>query len=115
MKKWLVAVLFGTLLVLGACGGDSNDNAGDNGNNDGNNNNAGESVAAGEDVFRDNCASCHGADLSGASAPELTNIGSSLSADEILDIVENGQGGMPPGMASGQDAVDVADWLADHK
>lgn len=109
MKKWLVAVLFGALLVLGACGGNSNDNAGNDGNN------ANESVAAGEEVYKKSCASCHGGDLSGASAPDLTEVGSRLSADEILNIVENGQGGMPAGQATGQDAEDVSDWLADHK
>lgn len=106
MKKWLVAVLLGTLLVLGACGGSS-----DNGDN----NAGGDSVAAGETVYQKSCASCHGKDLSDGSAPDLSSIGSSKSADDILDIIENGQGGMPPGLASGDDAKDVADWLAEKK
>src|SRR5690625_5765525 len=66
MKKWLVAILFGTVLTLGACGG-GDDGADDNASPDG------ETVdtAAGEEVYKSSCASCHGGDLTGQSGPAL--------------------------------------------
>ena len=127
MKKWLMAVLFGTMLVLGACGGAGDDNANEpadindggteeEATDDGATDDGGAvDTAAAEDAFQKSCASCHGQDLSGGAGPDLTSVGSSLSADEILDIIENGQGSMPGGLLSGDDATAVADWLAEHK
>src|SRR5690625_3321859 len=108
MKKWLMAVLFGTILVLGACGGggaSDNNDAGDDTTD----------VADAEAIYKQSCASCHGDDLSGGAGPSLETVGADMSADEILDVIENGKGSMPPGLISGDDATAVADWLADHK
>lgn len=100
--------MFGTLLVLGACGGGgSDDNAGDDsGSTD---------SAAGEEVFKQNCASCHGEDLSGGAGPSLETVGADHSVDDIKDIIENGQGSMPAGLVSGEEEDAVAEWLATHK
>lgn len=112
MKKWLVAVLLGVLLVLGACGGGSDDKKdANNGNNDGNT----TDVAAGEDLYKKQCASCHGQDLSGGAGPSLETVGADLNAGEIKTIIEEGQGSMPGGLLTGDDAQAVADWLATHK
>ncbi|MEN1967309.1 cytochrome c551 [Lentibacillus sp. N15] len=127
MKKWLLAVLFGTALVLGACGGGGDDNASDNNDNgdqatedSGTSDNGGDvDASAAEDAFQSNCASCHGSDLSGQSGPDLTKVGSKYDKDEIADIIKNGkegdQGTMPPGMASGDDVDLIASWLAEKK
>lgn len=114
MKKWLFTILFGSALVLGACGGD------DDGNNNAANNddNAGDSVetSAAEDIYKNSCASCHGGDLTGNNGPDLTSIGADYSADEIEDIIENGIGGMPPQkQVSDDDRTELANWLADKK
>src|SRR5690625_3813339 len=123
MKKWLMAVLFGTLLVVGACGGgvddDASEPAADNAEDT---EEAGESDDGGdaeendeaEELYANSCASCHGDDLSGNSAPDLTNVGADHSADDILDIIDEGPGAMPGGLLSGDDAQVVADWLAEH-
>jgi len=111
MKKWLVAILFGTVLTLGACGG-GDDGADDNASPDG------ETVdtAAGEEVYKSSCASCHGGDLTGQSGPALDTIGDKYTADEIEDIVENGTGSMPAqSQVSDDDRAEVASWLADKK
>lgn len=122
MKKWLLTIVFGFALVLGACGGDDGDTgepADDGGDTDteesaGDNGDGGSvDASAAEDAYQQNCASCHGADLSGGSGPELTNVGSQYSADEIADIIENGIGSMPAGMATGDDVDLLANWLAD--
>jgi|SRR5690625_2559463 len=117
MKKWLMAVLFGTLLVLGACGGGGADTEepADEGTEESADDGGTVDTAAAEDVYKSSCASCHADDLSGGVGPDLTEIGSKLSADEIEDIIANGQGSMPAGTATGDDATAVAEWLAEHK
>lgn len=134
MKKTWIA-LFSMLmlaLVLAACGG-----GGDNGNDTGTNNDngaatedknedgngdVGGNAAADYDAdeasatFQQNCSSCHGGNLEGASGPALDAVGSKYSKDEILDIIENGKGsGMPAGLIQGDEAENVAAWLADKK
>lgn len=64
-----------------------------------------------EDIFKNNCASCHGDDMEGDSAPGLTDVGSKYSADEIEDIIINGKDSMPPGQASNEEALELAEWL----
>jgi cytochrome c550 len=47
-----------------------------------------------EAVTQGKCIGCHGGDLTGGMGPGL--VGTSLSADEIKDIIQNGKGSMPP-------------------
>src|SRR5690625_1100765 len=51
-----------------------------------------------EAVYANSCASCHAADLSGGVGPDLTAVGSSLSEEEIENIILNGAGSMPGGL-----------------
>jgi|SRR5699024_1656493 len=113
MKKWLLTIVFGAALVLGACGGD--DDA-DGGNDNGGDDNGDTEVSAGEEAYQNNCASCHGGNLEGVSGPALDTAGADHSADEIEDIIENGTGGMPPQPSvSDDDRTAIAEWLADKK
>ncbi|AIF44148.1 cytochrome c551 [Virgibacillus sp. SK37] len=120
MKKWLLTILFGTAIVLAACGGgdeggsDEQQDAGDNATEESSEGGSVDSAAA-EEVFESNCASCHGADLSGGAGPDLTQVGSKYSADEIADIIKNGKGSMPAGLVSGDDVDLLANWLAEKK
>lgn len=112
MKKKLLAALFGATLVLGACGGGGDT---DTGTDDGATGDDNASAVDAEAVFQQSCASCHGGNLEGASGPALDEIGADLSEDEIHDVIENGQGGMPGGLIKGDDADAVAEWLAAKK
>jgi cytochrome c551 len=108
MKKKLFGLLLGTSLALAACGGgeeatDTNEGGGE------------ATAAAAEQVYQQSCASCHGQNLEGKVGPDLANVGSKYSKDEIKQIIENGQGGMPGGLIQGEDADKVADWLAAKK
>ncbi|HLQ84045.1 MAG TPA: cytochrome c [Pseudogracilibacillus sp.] len=109
MKKWLMAIMFGAVLVLGACGG-GDDGASEEPAED----NAGETVDAGEaeEIYKQSCASCHGGDLEGGAGPALAD--NSLSQDEIETIVEEGKPGMPGGLVSGDDLTTLAEWLAEQ-
>lgn len=121
MKKWLMAVIFGLMLVLGACGGDDDAQESadpaetDDAESEETDDEGGEvSDDAAEEMYQESCASCHGDDLEGSVGPELDTIGADLSADEIEEVIEEGQGSMPPGLLSGDDAEQVAAWLAEH-
>src|SRR5699024_3835897 len=120
MKKTLMAVLFALMLVLAACGGGNDAGNNDAANNDAannteenaaNNENDGGTVdsAAAEDAYKSSCASCHGQDLEGGAGPDLTDVGSKLSADDIETVIAEGQGSMPGGLLSGDDATAVAE------
>jgi len=61
--------------------------------------NAGASV--GENLYNQNCVSCHGADLTGGTAfgqivPTLVDVGSRLSENEIEQKIIHGSAAMPP-------------------
>lgn len=114
MKKWLLAIVFGAVLVLGACGGDNSGND----NNAANNNDNSSTVAAGEEAYtKNNCSSCHGGNLEGSgSIPALDKVGADHSAEDIENIIQNGQGNMPAqAQVSDEDRAEIASWLAEKK
>lgn len=135
MKKWLMAVLLATILVLGACGGsddtpDENDGTNEDVNteepadNEATEDEADEGadagdatydVAAAEEAYQQSCSACHAADLTGGVGPDLNAVGASLSADEIEDIIQNGVGSMPSVSLDDDDRAAVSQWLADKK
>ena len=70
---------------------------------------------AGEKLYKQSCASCHGGNLEGGNGPTLTSVGSKLSESEILEMIKNGKGMMPSGLVSETDAKILAKWLAEKK
>jgi len=75
-------------------------------------------VGMGKSLFFVQCAPCHGNTADGLSgrAHDLT---ARISKAQVLDVINNGSnklayqmGMMPPGMASGQDAEDIATYVA---
>ncbi|MGG3210352.1 cytochrome c551 [Geobacillus stearothermophilus] len=109
--KWKLAAMFlGVSLALAACGG-----GGDNAGNNNGNNGGGDTAASAEQIFKQNCASCHGQDLSGGVGPNLQKVGSKYSKEQIKEIIVNGRGAMPAGIIKGEDADKVAEWLASKK
>jgi len=65
-----------------------------------------------EELYGANCAACHGLDgkLSAGGAQDLTQ--STITRDEILDVIRNGRKGMPPHDHISSDKADFED-LAD--
>lgn len=113
MKKKLLAAVFGATLVLGACGG--GDDAAEDTTTDTGSTDQEVSTVDPEAVVNQSCITCHGGNLEGGSAPALDTIGSTMSEDEILTVINDGQGGMPGGIIKGEEAEAVAAWLADKK
>ncbi|HET7627176.1 MAG TPA: cytochrome c [Bacillales bacterium] len=118
MKRGLLfSLILALVLGLSACGGGD----GESGKTGSSGSGEGESSAGQVDsnqareIFQQNCASCHGANLEGGMGPALKNIGSQLSEKEILAQIKNGGGAMPGGLIEGDDAKLVASWLAGHK
>lgn len=110
MKKAWLALLLGSALVLGACGG------GDDTADGGSNGDTTADASKGEELVKKNCTSCHGGNLEGmGNTPALNDVGSRLSEEEILDIINNGRNAMPKGLLSGEDAEVAAAWLAQQK
>ncbi|WP_179292732.1 YVTN family beta-propeller repeat protein [Bacillus sp. 7884-1] len=70
---------------------------------------------AGEQIFKQSCASCHGGKLEGGNGPALSNIGAQKSKEELLETIKNGKGMMPSGLVSESDAKILANWLAEKK
>ncbi|TFD95817.1 cytochrome c551 [Jeotgalibacillus sp. R-1-5s-1] len=109
MKKWWLALAAGSVLVLGACGG--GEETTDSG--------SGEQASSGEldprEVYVGNCSGCHGDNLEGGSGPNLEDVGSRYSYDEILDIIQNGKGRMPGNLIEGEEAEVVAQWLSEQQ
>jgi len=76
-------------------------------------------IGMGQSVFLVQCAPCHGIDAEGieGKAQDLTK---RISKESVLDIINNGANnfkteyadGMPAGMAFGQDAEDIAEYVA---
>ena len=135
MKKAWLALVFGSALFLAACGGndegtkdtdtetevveETTDETTDTGTDTGTDTTTGTDDAAlaeGETLVKKSCVSCHGGDLQGmGNTPALADVGSRLDEAEILDVITNGRGGMPPGLLKGEDAEAAAAWLATQK
>jgi len=117
MKKWLLAIVFGSALILGACGG--NDDASDNKDNKETNEpttSGSVDSAKAEELYTSSCAQCHGADLSGGAGPDLRDVGSKLSKEQIETTIEKGKGSMPGGLVKNDGERDtLASWLAEKK
>jgi mono/diheme cytochrome c family protein len=74
--------MLASLFLLVACGGASTDTA--------------ASGADGATLYASNCASCHGDDGEGVSAPAMTLIVPDMMDEAIADAIANGtDGGMP--------------------
>ncbi|MGM7700138.1 c-type cytochrome [Pseudalkalibacillus sp. Hm43] len=109
------------LLVVGlaACGGGSEESS-DGGASTEENGGAesGSSTvdaAAAQESFNQSCASCHGENLDGRTAPGLKKVGQDMNKEEILAQIKNGGSGMPPNLLEGEEAENVAAWLATMK
>lgn len=64
-----------------------------------------------EDIYQQNCISCHGDQYQGGVGPALKGVGDRLTKEGIEDIVVNGGVTMPPGLVPADKAGDVAEWL----
>ncbi|WP_416147193.1 c-type cytochrome [Salipaludibacillus sp. HK11] len=124
MMRKILTLMLGAGILLGACGGNNaTDNEAaptdDTNNNVEETNNAGNEgtegtydLANGEDLYggAGSCSSCHGGNLEGLSGPAITG----YDYEEVLDAIHEGRTGMPADLVEGEDAEDVAAWVAEQ-
>lgn len=110
MKK-LAVVLFGSALMLTACGGGNDDT-----DTESKTENEPKEELAAEDIMKNTgCFTCHGENLEGGIGPELKTVGSRLSEDQIREVIKNGRNSMPPQNLEGEELDEVVDFLANNK
>jgi cytochrome c551 len=81
IRRLLLVLASTTLLVtLAGCGDDGGGSGG---------------ASSGEQLYRENCATCHATDGGGALGPSLKGIADRMPRDEHVNIVVNGKGQMP--------------------
>jgi cytochrome c550 len=64
-----------------------------------------------EDIYKQNCISCHGNAYQGVVGPALKGVGDRLSADEIKNIITNGKNTMPAGLVKEEQAAGMVKFL----
>lgn len=65
-----------------------------------------------ENLYAKSCAGCHGRDLTGSAGPDISSVGSNMSAEEIEKVIIDGTSVMPGGLLSDEEAKEVAEWLS---
>lgn len=100
-SMWMLPLAF----ALAACGGGSDDDGVDailalDGD-----------PVAGEAVYASTCAACHGADGEGGSGPAMAGIVADESDADIVEVVLDGEGSMPPQDLTDQEVADVLAYL----
>lgn len=91
LKKFLMAGGLSMVLILGACGSGEEEASEEPATEEDSSASSGDVDA--ESIARDNCASCHGQDFSGAMGPALA--GTSLAEEDFTTTVRDGKGSMP--------------------
>lgn len=123
MKKFWLLMSFALVLVLGACGGSGDEESTEESTGEASTEeessteegsaDSGDTELAKQAYEQNNCMSCHGENLEGASGPALTDIGSKMSEDEIRTQIEEGGDGMPAGLVSDEEEMDaLVQWLS---
>ncbi|UYY97329.1 cytochrome c [Peribacillus frigoritolerans] len=67
--------------------------------------------ASPEDIYKQNCISCHGDAYQGGVGPALKGVGDRLSVDEVKDVITNGRGAMPSGLVEEQNIDAMAEYI----
>nr|WP_242071654.1 cytochrome c [Brevibacillus formosus] len=68
-------------------------------------------------LYKNNCMSCHGNDLSGRVGPGLQQVGSKMTEENLVEIVTVGANGMPgyEKVLSAEEIGQLAKWLSEKK
>ncbi|RTE10999.1 c-type cytochrome [Paenibacillus whitsoniae] len=74
-------------------------------------------AGAAQTTFKQNCMSCHGAELGGGAGPNLQKVGTKLTDEQIYKKVLSGGGMMPAfkDRLKEDEVANLARWLETHK
>jgi mono/diheme cytochrome c family protein len=117
MHKWVMFVLFSVACLVGIIGittqygGGTGEQAQAGPAID---LNAPVDVAAAEALYKNNCLSCHGANLEGGMFPALNKVGATLDREAIYKTIANGASPMPAfkSQLKPEEINNLAGWLA---
>ena len=119
MNKKVLFTFIGSLCISSFIAGCGEKAAEPPGNQGGTPAPGGGAAVNAEAVYKQSCASCHGANLEGV-LPGKTNlqkVGANRTRDQIVSQIQNGGNGMPgfKSTLSGEQINALADWLAAKK
>lgn len=65
-------------------------------------------------IYKKRCLSCHAVDLSGRNGPDLRDVGSRMTEEQLFDIIHDGSKGMPSykNRLEQEEIEALAQWLA---
>ncbi|WP_064202020.1 c-type cytochrome [Brevibacillus brevis] len=68
-------------------------------------------------LYKNNCMSCHGNDLSGRVGPGLQQVGLKMTEEKLVEIITVGANGMPgyEKVLSTEEIGQLAKWLSEKK
>ncbi|MED1674343.1 cytochrome c550 [Pallidibacillus thermolactis] len=70
------------------------------------------SEATPEEIYSQaGCISCHGENYEGVSGPELKNVDTRLSAEEVKNVLVNGSGPMPGNLVPEEKLDEMVEWV----
>lgn len=114
-KEYIVFITDGTKVVVYGLGGKDPSKMAPSKAKQGTAHGQEKAAADPKQIYKQNCASCHGANLEGGAGPNLQHVGKTMSKQDILNQIKNGSGRMPGGLVKGQQAQALADWLSKKK
>ncbi|MFC8685565.1 c-type cytochrome [Brevibacillus porteri] len=104
IKYLMIGSLF---LVVTACGGGSTEEQAE----------VADADKSAMKLYKNNCMSCHGNDLSGRVGPGLQLVGSKMTEEKLVEIITVGANGMPgyENVLSAEEIGQLAKWLSEKK
>jgi cytochrome c551 len=105
-----IALLLSLTLAL-ACG-DKSDDTGSSTDTSSDGGSDGASGLDGASLYSSNCSGCHGSDgTNGSGGPSLADEVPGKSDAELIEIMQNGEGSMPPIGVADDEAQAIVDYL----
>ncbi len=109
---YMLMLLAVSAFLVAGCGGSDDDSSSSGGSGGSTSSSA---SSAGKDSFVSACGGCHtmkAAGTSGSVGPDLDKL--TLDEQSVHDQIVNGGGGMPAGLLKGDDATEVAKYVAEN-
>jgi len=68
-----------------------------------------------EELYKQNCLSCHGENYEGGAGPALKGVGDKLEVADIKKKIQEGGNGMPGGLIPNEKLDEMAEWVSKIK
>ncbi|WP_144486563.1 cytochrome c550 [Bacillus pumilus] len=68
-----------------------------------------------EELYKQNCLSCHGENYEGGAGPALKGVGDKLEVADIKKKIQEGGNGMPAGLIPNEKLDEMSEWVSKIK